>query len=242
MTDPKNDDFAILIVHSTQDSIRSASCAPDAFQLTSQGSAKSLRVIQYWASYEVDDGKGPISMRREGPYSSSELPPNRLQLWLTTLCREDTNPVGGGRCGGVQDLSYKVRMSTLWLLQGVAFFAYRTIAVSEGATEVSLLSNEDFASYLLVAMGFAFLSLVLPSRLDRLTNLIAGTIFGVIQAIMLADGLTAYPTAVFNLMTGATVVVMAAVVWFAYRWPKAADVVTTTTQHGPVSRRETADF
>ncbi|HEX6300582.1 MAG TPA: hypothetical protein VF148_08980 [Acidimicrobiia bacterium] len=142
----------------------------------------------------------------------------------------------------MQDLSYKVRISTLWLLQVVAFFAYRTIAVSEGATEVSLLSNEDFASYLLVAMGFAFLSLVLPSRLDRLTNLIAGTIFGVLQAIMLADGITAYPTAVFNLMTGATVVVMAAVVWFAYRWPKAASVVTTTTQQVPVSRRETADI
>lgn len=142
----------------------------------------------------------------------------------------------------MQDLSYKVRISTLWLLQVVAFFAYRTIAVSEGATEVSLLSNEDFASYLLVAMGFAILSLVLPSRLDRLTNLIAGTIFGVLQAIMLADGLTAYPTAVFNLMTGATVVVMAAVVWFAYRWPKAAGVVTTTTQQVPVGRRETADI
>lgn len=126
--------------------------------------------------------------------------------------------------GGVEEemhqLSYKVRISILWLLAIVGFFAYRTLAVSEGATEVSVLGNDDFATYLLVAMGLAFLSLVLPSRLDRLTNIIAGSIFGVAQAIMFVDGITAYPVATFNLMTGATVVIMASIILFAYRWPK----------------------
>lgn len=120
----------------------------------------------------------------------------------------------------MHQLSYKVRISILWLLAIVGFFAYRTLAVSEGATEVSVLGNDDFATYLLVAMGLAFLSLVLPSRLDRLTNIIAGSIFGVAQAIMFVDGITAYPVATFNLMTGATVVIMASIILFAYRWPK----------------------
>jgi hypothetical protein len=129
----------------------------------------------------------------------------------------------------MQDLSYKVRISTLWLLFAVGFFAYRTLAISEVAPEVSLQANDEFATYLLVAMGFAFLSLVLPSRLDRLTNIIAGSIFGVAQVAMFADGITGYPEATFNLMTGATVVIVASIIWFAYRWPKEAIVEASDT-------------
>jgi hypothetical protein len=124
----------------------------------------------------------------------------------------------------MQDLAYKVRISTLWLLFLVGFSAYRTLALSEGATEVSLLENGEFATYTLVAMGFAFLSLVLPSRLDRLANIIAGTVFGVAQVAMLADGIVGYPDATFNLMTGATVVIVAANIWLAFRWPREASV------------------
>lgn len=123
----------------------------------------------------------------------------------------------------VEDLSYKVRIAALWLLFLVAFFAYRTLALEEGATEVSLL-GDDFATYLLVGMGFAFLSLILPSRLNRLANIIAGAVFTVGQVAMLADGLVGYPSARFNLMTGATVVIMASVVWLAAAWPKTATV------------------
>jgi hypothetical protein len=122
----------------------------------------------------------------------------------------------------MHDLSYKVRISTLWLLLVVGFFAYRTLALSEGATEVSVLGNDEFATYLLVAIGFAFLSLVLPTRLDRLTNIIAGAIFVVGQIGMFVDGITAYPDSSFNLMTGATVVIVASIVWLALRWPKEA--------------------
>lgn len=57
MADPQNDDFAVVIINSIKHSIRSASCAPDAFQLTSKGSANSLRVLEERTSYEVDDGK-----------------------------------------------------------------------------------------------------------------------------------------------------------------------------------------
>lgn len=116
-------------------------------------------------------------------------------------------------------LAYKVRISALWLLHIVAFFAYRTLALNEGATEVSVLEAGDFAAYLLVAMGFAFLSLVLNGRLNRLTNLIAGGIFLILQLIMLVDGVLGSPSSPFNWMTGATVVMMASVVWFAFRWP-----------------------
>jgi len=116
-------------------------------------------------------------------------------------------------------LSYRLRISALWILQMVAFFAYRTIAVGEGVTEVSVLSNSELATVLLVMMVFVFLSLALANlRFNRLMNIIAGTVFLVVQLIMLVDGLTAYPGQSFNLMTGASAVFMGSVVWLAYRW------------------------
>jgi hypothetical protein len=46
---------------------------------------------------------------------------------------------------------------------------------------------------------------------------------------MFADGITGYPEATFNLMTGATVVIVASIIWFAYRWPKEAIVEASDT-------------
>ena len=120
----------------------------------------------------------------------------------------------------MDDLSYKVRISALWILGMIAFFTYRTIAVSEGVTEVSVLSNSELATVLLIMMVFTFFSLFLKYRFNRLMNIIAGAIFLVLEIAMLVDGLTAYLSQSFNIMTGATVVLMAAVVWLAIRWPK----------------------
>ena len=117
-------------------------------------------------------------------------------------------------------LAYKLRIAMLWVMHMIAFFAYRTIAIDQGATEASLLSNGELATVLLLLMLFAFLSLIVKSGYNRLMNLIAGVVFAVLQLVVLADGLTAYPTAVFNLMTGAAVVTMVAVVWLAAKWPK----------------------
>lgn len=127
----------------------------------------------------------------------------------------------------MDELSYKIRIAALWLLGIVAFFAYRTLAVSEQAREVSLLGNRDFTSYLLVMMAFAFLSLTMTRRLNRLMNMIAGAIFLVAQSIVLGDGLVGYPSETFNVMTGVTVVAMASIVWLAFRWPRGARGVLT---------------
>ncbi len=122
----------------------------------------------------------------------------------------------------MEELSYRIRISVLWMLHMVAFFAYRTFAVSDGATEVSVLGNNDLALYLLGMMIFTFLTLILKGGNNRLMNIIGGSIMGVAQVIMLVDGITGYPTASFNWMTGATIVILASIVWFAFRWPKTA--------------------
>lgn len=124
-------------------------------------------------------------------------------------------------------LSSKLRLALLWLLSAVAFFAYRTLALSEDATEVSLLGNGDFATYLLTLMAFGFLCLLLPLQLNRLMNLVAGAVIGVAQVAMLADGIVGYPSASFNLMTGAALVNVAAILWLAYRWHEPTVVMPT---------------
>ncbi len=120
----------------------------------------------------------------------------------------------------MEELTYRVRTVALWVIAMIAFFAYRTIAVSAGATEVSVLSDSELASMLAVMMLFALLTLVLGPRLSRPANLVAGVIFVVASVAMFADGITGYPSAAFNLMTGAMLVATAAVVWFAARRPR----------------------
>jgi hypothetical protein len=120
----------------------------------------------------------------------------------------------------MEGLAYRVRIAALWMLGMIAFFAYRTIAVGEGVTEVSVLSNRELATVLAIMTTFALLSLLLNDAAGRLMNIIAGAIFLVLELIMLGDGLTAYPSHAFNIMTGAFVICMAAIVWLAIRWPK----------------------
>lgn len=96
----------------------------------------------------------------------------------------------------------QVRISVLWLLHSVAFFAHRTLALSDGATKVSVLNNNDFASYMLGMMVFAFLSLTLNGQTNRLMNIVGGAIMGVARVIMFVDGFVGYPSASFNWVTG----------------------------------------
>ena len=120
----------------------------------------------------------------------------------------------------MEELSYRVRLAALWVMNMIAFFAYRTIAISEGATEVSVLSNMELATILVLLMVFAFLTLLLGRKNNRPMNIIAGTVFGIGELALFIDGITGYPSAPFNVMTGAAVVLMVSVVWLARKWPK----------------------
>jgi hypothetical protein len=45
-------------------------------------------------------------------------------------------------------------------------------------------------------------------------------VFAVAGLAMFIDGITAYPSALFNLMTGVAAVLMVAVIWLAVKWSK----------------------
>ena len=122
----------------------------------------------------------------------------------------------------MEGLSYKIRFTVLWVLGMVGFVIYRTMALNQNATNVSLLSTGELITILAIMLLFALLSLFLDYKLNRQTNIIAGAVFLVIEIIMIVDGLTSYPREWFNLPTGAVIVLMAAVIWFAARWGKQA--------------------
>jgi hypothetical protein len=120
----------------------------------------------------------------------------------------------------MEGLSYKVRISVLWILFIITYFIYRTLALSVDATNVSILGNVEFASMMLALMLFTVLTLTLDNKTNRTVNMVAGGVFFAVQVIMLIDGMVGYSSEPFNWMTAASLVITALVFYFALRWPK----------------------
>jgi hypothetical protein len=114
----------------------------------------------------------------------------------------------------------KFLFPALWILDIIGFAIYRTLAFNENAYNVSLTSIGEFMTIIAILAVITLLAVVLKGPLFRLLNIIAGIIFLVIQIIMFVDGITSYPSATFNIATGATIVVLATLVIFAFRLPK----------------------
>jgi hypothetical protein len=108
----------------------------------------------------------------------------------------------------------------LWILYLVGYIIYRTMASGENAYNVSLLSTREFITIIAILLVITVLSLILKGWIFRSLTIIGGIIFLVVQIIMFVDGITSYPSSAFNIATGATVVILAALVWMAFRLPR----------------------
>ncbi len=115
---------------------------------------------------------------------------------------------------------YKTRISVLWLLTMVAYFAYGIFATNEGAATMTVAIDQTFAVALLILGAMAYLSLSLGDRANRFLNVGAGAVVGLLEFIVLLQGIQTNAFGTYNFATAAKVVMMAAVVWLAYRWPK----------------------
>jgi hypothetical protein len=118
------------------------------------------------------------------------------------------------------ELWKRFRFPALWILYIIGYIIYRTMATSENAYNVSLLSTSEFITIIAILLVIAILSLVLKGQIFRSLTIIGGIIFLAIQVIMSVDGITSYPSALFNIPTGLTIVVLAVLVIFAFRLPK----------------------
>jgi hypothetical protein len=118
------------------------------------------------------------------------------------------------------DFWNRFKFPALWILYIIGYIVYRTLALNAGATNVSLLSTQEFITILVLLSVITILSVILKGQVFRSLTIIGGIIFLAVQIIMFVDGITSYPSAVFNIPTGATIVVLTALVWFAFRLPK----------------------
>ena len=118
----------------------------------------------------------------------------------------------------------KVRSSILWILAIAAVLAYasfaRAVETAENYNNLSLVRAGDLIGFSLVAALFAVLSLVLKGNDARSVNLVGGVVMAVIALLSLVDGITVHFAGAYNLVLALAVILLASIVWFAYRTPK----------------------
>jgi hypothetical protein len=118
------------------------------------------------------------------------------------------------------DLWKRFRFTVLWILYLAGLIIYRTMASGENAYNVSLLNTNEFVPFFILLIVVIILSLMLKGQIFRSLTIIGGIIFLAVQIIMFVDGITSYPSSLFNIPTGLTIVVLAILTLLAFRLPK----------------------
>ena len=124
---------------------------------------------------------------------------------------------------------WKIKISVLWLFEAVALLAYMTLGSLEPDALQHFLNTGEigglkitsellllFAILVLVPLTMAFLSVALENPTNRWANIIAGTVFIVLNFIDLIETV-AQPSAWMTLMILSKIVALALVVWYAWK-------------------------
>ena len=94
---------------------------------------------------------------------------------------------------------WKIKISVLWLLAAFAFLAHQMVVLMEPGIIAQLMSGEAegqkigpelilfFAILMLVPLVIAFLSLTLKDSINRLVNIIVGTVFAALWFVGVVD-------------------------------------------------------
>jgi hypothetical protein len=130
-------------------------------------------------------------------------------------------------------LTLKVRIMVLWLISAVIMSASMAIfflepgsieEVMAGRMEGLAISSASLlfmALFWLIPLAMAFITVTLRDSANRWTNVIVGLIFAVFYVFHLLghilQGSLPIEAAVFCVLT---ILVPAAIVWYACRWPK----------------------
>jgi len=123
----------------------------------------------------------------------------------------------------------KIKISVLWLFAVVAFLAYMILSLMEPNMIEQVMAGEIeglkvtpelillFAILVLVPLIMAFLSLTLKNPINRWANIIGGAVFAALWCIDVIEAV-AKPSAWATLITLSTVVALALIVWYAWKW------------------------
>ena len=119
---------------------------------------------------------------------------------------------------------YTKKIAVLWVLGILAFVGYVYFATNEMnpeyRTNISLTTNQEIISILIVLIVLAILSVILNGSTNRLTNLIGALVVGIGFLAVLIDAVTVNLNGIYNLMMSVEVIIMIIIILFAYRIPK----------------------
>ena len=130
----------------------------------------------------------------------------------------------------MERLTWKVRISVLWLFMAVAMSAHSILAFMDpaameelGEMQMSAGMFVFMALFWLIPLIMAFLSLILTDSANRWANIVLGIVFTVLNIwhlIMHLAEPSVEPSVHQILVIGSTVVVAALIAWYAWKWPK----------------------
>ena len=127
----------------------------------------------------------------------------------------------------MERLTWKIRISVLWLFMAVAMSAHSVLAFMERDVVEQMWEMQMGAGMLvfmalfwLVPLIMAALSLTLEDSANRWTNIVLGIVFTLLNIWHLVGHLTTAPAAHQILIIASTVIVTALIAWYAWKWPK----------------------
>jgi hypothetical protein len=127
----------------------------------------------------------------------------------------------------MERLTWKVRISVLWLFMAVAMSAHSILAFMDpaameelGEMQMSAGMFVFMALFWLIPLIMAFLSLILKDSANRWANIVLGIVFTLLNIWHLVEHLTTALAVHQILIIASTVVVTALIVWYAWNWPK----------------------
>ena len=123
-------------------------------------------------------------------------------------------------------MSWKIRVSVLWLFMAVAMSAHSILAFMDRDVVEQMWETQMGAGMLLMMALFwlvplimAVLSLTLKDSANRWTNVVLGIVFTLLNIWHLVEHLTTGPAVHQILVIASTVIVTALVAWHAWKWP-----------------------
>jgi len=126
----------------------------------------------------------------------------------------------------MERLTWKIRISVLWLFMAVAMAAHNALSFMERDVVEQMWEMQMgvgmlvfMALFWLVPLIMAALSLTLKDSANRWANIVLGIVFTLLNIGHLVEHLT--PPVVHQiLILASTVVVTALIAWYAWKWPK----------------------
>jgi len=126
----------------------------------------------------------------------------------------------------MERLTWKIRISVLWLFMAVAMAAHNALSFMERDVVEQMWEKQMgvgmlvfTALFWLVPLIMAALSLTLKDSANRWANIVLGIVFTLLNIGHLIEHLT--PPVIHQiLILASTVVVTALIAWYAWKWPK----------------------